>query len=647
MKLAASMYACFVDAGYGSNQIVASEETFGNSVQKLHQPSLPLGLLKSLAVLLLGLEKLRNGWQINAHSKIVAFDSSGLRFASLLSRSAQIQLQGDESMSSDKVRKAFERYEKRTREMEFDVGPPRPLQINVRLLNYRANRLLTNETLDKKKALSRLKRGQIPDEVVDKVLETLDRCNSLDPTYGKAWLTRSRIMEELGDDEEAELLLKQGLQANTKSFSLVLALSQLYDRTSRLEQAIVFCEKALSINPIKEAAWVHLGLMFEQQRRYKAAATCFLTAGKVAPSEGHVWQVLGEFHKRRGENDAAREAYARAMDLIGEDPCVLHPWGMLEFNLGNYDAAGKLFRRAIKVDPTHEDSWQSLAWMIANTESYDAAELAFSNASAIYNGYANPAIWQARASFYCKRADRFEKMGDMANVLLFEEKARRCFRRGMTVDPHWSPLYLAWGLFEASRVNGFDRIEIARSIFLYGIQQSGRGITRLIRNPAPLFLELASMECAAANVFEEDEKRIEYVAAARKYFEKAIEADPYSADARIRWAYHEAEEGNIEVAMQLYEDAIQLDRRNKDLWLQYEDLTFTFGSPADAMQVWQRTRDVFSKPLSNPTSDSGNLPPGTLRKAARFADRWSRLLPDKQKKIADKFETANIFSPDY
>ena len=232
---------------------------------------------------------------------------------------------------------------------------PKPLKINLDLLNWRARELERRRDVKPMPQRPFFFPAQvryffadlIPVRVcppslarqVDGARKTFEYCCSLDPNDGRAWIARARLQEKDGLPENAEALLKEGLQWEPSSAYLLQAYGSLQERRGKGDEALELYAAAVRGDPRHAPAWVASGLLLERRRQHDAAATCLLMAKSVAPKSYFVWQVIGEWHKRRGELSSAREAYRRSLQQNPRNAATFHAWGVLEWRCGHQELA--------------------------------------------------------------------------------------------------------------------------------------------------------------------------------------------------------------------------------------------------------------------------------------------------------------------
>ena len=453
---------------------------------------------------------------------------------------------------------------------------PKPLKINLDLLNHRA------------RVLER--RGD-----TEAALETFEYCCSIDPNDGRAWLARARIRERAGVPEEAQRLLVEALEWEPENAYLLQAYGALQERRGKSDEALELYTAAVRASPKHAPAWVACGLLLEKRRKPEAAATCFLTASSVAPRSYFVWQVLGEWRKRRGELGSAREAYRRSLQLNQKNAATFHAWGVLEWRCGHHELATQLFRKGLEASPANRYILQSWACMEARSGRSEEAQKLFANATKRRGprrtkNRPDGATWQARA-LQCLKEGKVRE-------------ARACLERGVAIEPMHVPLYHAWGQLELEQNN----VTAARDIYQRGVWAS-----RNERETTSLWTAWALLEERAGDA-----------ESARAYLREALERDRFAVDVRISWGNFEARAGDLAAARQLFEGAVRIDPTNAEVWAAYEEMERAHSGNIMAARVFDRAEGAMTQALPPPRAEPLSLPTKALQAAAQEAQAWSR-----------------------
>ena len=439
--------------------------------------------------------------------------------------------------------------------LKLSGNEPRPLKVNLDLLNYRARRLE--------------QKGD-----VHRASETLEWCTKLDPNDGRAWIARARLRERAGAFDEALELLSEGLRWEPESAYLLQATGAVHERAGSTDEALEAYSAAVRANPRHAPAWVACGLLLERQRQYDAAAQCLRLAGRVAPASYFVWQVIGEWHKRRGELGSAREAYRRSLQLNSRNAATYHAWGVLEWRCAHHSLAAILFQKGLEASPHNRYILQSWGCMEARTGNLTGAEAIFARARR-RRSRPDGATWQARAL-------QLAAQGQL-------DEAREAFERGVALEPTHTPLYHAWGQVELEVAN----VSGARDVYQRGVWAS-RG--RDERGSCSIWTAWALLEERAGRAGQ-----------ARVYLREAVRRDRFAVDVRVVWAGLEARQNNMVAARELFEGAILLDETNVVVWEAYEEMERARGFAMAANRIADRAEAARLAQPSLSTGTNGGI----------------------------------------
>jgi tetratricopeptide (TPR) repeat protein len=92
-------------------------------------------------------------------------------------------------------------------------------------------------------------------------------------------------------------------------------LAHFYLESGRLDEAEVFCRKAIQLSPGLSRAYIFLGNIYSVRGRLETAIRCFEIGIKVEPGNPYARQQLGWTLYRQGRWSSAVDAYKRAVDL--------------------------------------------------------------------------------------------------------------------------------------------------------------------------------------------------------------------------------------------------------------------------------------------------------------------------------------------
>jgi len=458
----------------------------------------------------------------------------------------------------------------------------RPLKVNLDRLNYAAKRAFRKNQLKE-------------------ACELYEQAIELDPLDGRAYLGRAKCAQQVQDIATARKFLKKGVsraiyENGTKNPYLLQALGVLEEKAGHLAQAEQLYLAAIRVSQTHAAAWVSLAQLRTDRLKQgvKAGRACY-------------------------------EAAERELKLAGEPPSsfVYTAWASLEYKqAGNAPLARELFMKAIEVDPKCSAAYLQLGVMESNLRRYDEAKECFEKVLKFDNR--NSRVLQAYAIMESKRPggqansrhviDLFERAlkvnkrdaGVLQAYSIYVaslgdvETARELLKRATTVDKRHAPVWQAWGVMEMRHSSD---AEIARDVFQQGIwacaqssggQSGGRYCARLWQAWGTL------------------EAREGDHAAARRCFNRALDADARNVATITAWTKMELELGNENDARAIFERSLKTfaspSSDKMTIWRAYEQMERRFGNRKQAQLVYNRyMREILAAEAEYDSKTSSGL----------------------------------------
>lgn len=135
----------------------------------------------------------------------------------------------------------------------------------------------------------------------NEALDELNVSNTINQWRGEGNLNQSLIEYQLGNIQEAETLLKQGIQADPFFEANYINLAELYRSQNKAELEKQTLEEAVKAVPNSDIVYYSLGMLNIRQQNKPAAVKLFKKASELAPTNTQNWYI-----------------YALALDNIGK-----------------------------------------------------------------------------------------------------------------------------------------------------------------------------------------------------------------------------------------------------------------------------------------------------------------------------------------
>lgn len=254
------------------------------------------------------------------------------------------------------------------------------------------------------------------------------RAIALDPSDVRSGINLARILEDLGQPEEAEMTYRHVLKQDCRNASAWNNLGALLmgssERSAEAEDAL---RGAIAADPAHADAWSNLGLLLHKRlSRYEEAEQSYRKALALRPTHAWAWGWLGDLLdnilKRPME---AEQAYREAIANGIGDKAAWNNLGILLIKKGQDGAqeAEKILREAIELFPNNAAAWANLGLLYQLLKRFDEAHEAFREAVAM--DPENCVIWT--------------NLGELVQDHLHQfEEAEAAYRKAIAIDPTYA-----------------------------------------------------------------------------------------------------------------------------------------------------------------------------------------------------------------
>ena len=180
-------------------------------------------------------------------------------------------------------------------------------------------------------------------------------------------------MEHLLAEEfkEASFFFKNCLDENPEDYPSLHNLLHCHEQLGQVEPAISCLNKILDYDPFSEIAWLQLGKIFVKSGKIKEALSAFDFAIISDDSFSGAYIEKGVLLESIGRINEAIENYELAMSTSDPTSFIHKCLGRCHENLGNFDLAQKFYVKSIQLEPTNENSWESLILFYFNQKKFE------------------------------------------------------------------------------------------------------------------------------------------------------------------------------------------------------------------------------------------------------------------------------------
>ena len=150
-------------------------------------------------------------------------------------------------------------------------------------------------------------------------------------------------------------------------------LGNYYAKTGRLEKAIPFYEKALSLNSNFTEAYNNLGLIYAKKGRFDEAIAEYKKAININPHVAEIHTNLGLVYAKKDRFDEAITEYKKALAINPNILKVHNNLGIAYYQKGAYDKAIYHYKQAIAIKSDYGKAHNNLAAAYYSKGNYELA----------------------------------------------------------------------------------------------------------------------------------------------------------------------------------------------------------------------------------------------------------------------------------
>ncbi|MEK9613240.1 MAG: hypothetical protein VW080_04865 [Flavobacteriaceae bacterium] len=243
------------------------------------------------------------------------------------------------------------------------------------LLNYIEKLVPQNEEIALQKATIASKKGdhKASIELLHLALE-----RSEDPIEIWNLLGMEHLLAE--EYEQAKYFFKNCLLDNLEDYPSLYNLLYCYDQLNEDEEAIQSLNLVLEYDPYCEVAWHQLGKILNKIGKTKEAISAYDFAIICDDSFAGAYIEKGKILEGIGRINEAIENYEIALSTSEPSAFIYHRIGRCHGQLGNLNLAQLFYQKSVKLEPSNENSWESLIDHLMDQRKYSATLICLKNA---------------------------------------------------------------------------------------------------------------------------------------------------------------------------------------------------------------------------------------------------------------------------
>lgn len=236
---------------------------------------------------------------------------------------------------------------------------------------------------------------------------------------GSMYGLRGVALLEAGCFEAAQQEIMAGVRAEPRNPELYNALGNLMDAQQRYDEALLYFDKALAIQPDFAVAWFNKGNTYKRMECYDAAIEAYREHLKLQPDFVRAWLNLGFALEKQEQPEQAEQCYRQAMELAPDEPDAFFFLANQLYVLKRYEEAISCLGQALSRDDSLFLLWNLLGLITQAQGDYRRSIEAYRRALQIRPDYA-PA---------------FSNLGVAYRSLVLLEEAITCCRQAVRLDP--------------------------------------------------------------------------------------------------------------------------------------------------------------------------------------------------------------------
>ncbi|MBB3185859.1 tetratricopeptide repeat protein [Microbacter margulisiae] len=269
-----------------------------------------------------------------------------------------------------------------------------------------------------------------------------------------------------GDYSSALSYLEQGVAIDNKSLDLLQETAICCEQLQKIEKAIDYYQRMISIDPYFTEAWYNLGLVYFGQaayekaldafdfvtiiddkdaggwlqkgntffhlNQYNEALTCYSQCEKLTVYEGILYVFMGECLEKMEKYDEAKIYYNKSLEINNQDVEGWIGLGICALETEDYETAATHFQKALDIEPNNSEALVYLAETQINTNKSEEALMSYRKSLVLEPN--QPETWLS--------------MGNVYVDLGLYEQAVVTYQRALSQDDSLENIYLFLAIAE-------------------------------------------------------------------------------------------------------------------------------------------------------------------------------------------------------
>ena len=343
-------------------------------------------------------------------------------------------------------------------------------------------------------------------------------------------LEEALLLHKKGQLKEAENLYKSILENSSNNFEVIHLLGVIKIQLKEFEKAIVWLNKAISINPNNHSVFNNLGVCYKELKKYNEALNNFQNAIKIKPDYAEAYNNLAIIYKSLENYKEAIKNYNKAIRLKPDYAEAYNNLGLILLKSKDLKEAKKYFQQAIKFKFDYAEAYNNLGITQNRLEETENAKESLAYAIKLRPDY----------------AEAYNYLGTILLRLEEKNKAKEYFEQTIKLKPDYADAYNNLGI----TYNALGDITKAKESLEYAI--------KLKPNYAEAYNNISSVYV-----------QLDEITKAKESLEYAIKLKPNFADAFNSFGLLYLNQEEPEKAKEYFEKAIKIKQKSGINYLCY------------------------------------------------------------------------------
>ena len=184
-------------------------------------------------------------------------------------------------------------------------------------------------------------------------------------------LDEAIILHKKGKLKEAENLYKSILESSSNNFEVIHYIGIVKIQLKQFEEAIVWFNRAISINPNNHSVFNNLGVCYRELKKYNEALNNFKIALNIKPDYAEAYNNLAIIYRSLENYNEAIENYHKAIKLKPDYAEAYNNLGIVYLKIKEFEKSKHNLDQATKLKPDYAEAYYNLGNVHKNLKQFE------------------------------------------------------------------------------------------------------------------------------------------------------------------------------------------------------------------------------------------------------------------------------------